>query len=88
MIDFLDEKPDKAEDCSSKKKYGGYCCLVKSKGKNDCVGFGPNECKYIVDLVKYRNIGENVILMMTQKTAVNIKIFQLIVNHTILSLVH
>ena len=47
------EKPNKAEDCSSKKKDGGYCCLIKDKEGNNCGGLGPNQYKHIVDYVKY-----------------------------------
>ena len=50
------DRPTKAEDCSSHKKDGGYCCLVKGVEHKDsvsCQPFGPNSYKYIVDKVKF-----------------------------------
>jgi len=44
--------PTKVEDCSSVKAGGGYCCFVKSNGKNECEGFGPNAYKNINSFVK------------------------------------
>ena len=45
--------PTKADDCTSHKANGGYCCFVKGKDVNYCSGTGPNEYKYVKDLVKY-----------------------------------
>jgi hypothetical protein len=44
--------PTKAEDCTSHKANGGYCCFVKSKVGNYCNDYGPNQYKYIKDYVK------------------------------------
>jgi hypothetical protein len=44
--------PNKAEDCTSHKENGGYCCFVKSKLGNYCNDYGPNQYKYIKDYVK------------------------------------
>jgi len=45
--------PTKADDCTSHKANGGYCCFVKEKSGNECNGYGPNQYKYIKDYVKY-----------------------------------
>ena len=53
---YCENKPDsptKAEDCSSHKANGGYCCLMKDKDGSECTGLGPNEYKYVKDYVKY-----------------------------------
>jgi hypothetical protein len=44
--------PTKAEDCTSHKANGGYCCFVKARGGNYCNDYGPNEFKYVKDYVK------------------------------------
>ena len=44
--------PTKAEDCTSHKENGGYCCFTKTKIGNSCVGYGPNEFKYVKDYAK------------------------------------
>lgn len=45
--------PTKAEDCTSHKANGGYCCFVKGTVGNTCSGKGPNEYKYLKDYIKY-----------------------------------
>ena len=51
--------PTKADDCTSHKANDGYCCFIKSKGGNDCEGYGPREYKYIKDMVKlYKKCSE------------------------------
>ena len=53
--DYCDSYPDspsKAEDCNSHKANGGYCCFVKSKKENDCIGYSTNEYKAIKEMVK------------------------------------
>ena len=44
--------PTKAEDCTSHKANGGYCCFVKARAGNYCYDYGPNEYKYVKDYVK------------------------------------
>jgi len=44
--------PTKAEDCTNHKANGGYCCFVKSKGGNECEGYGPKGIKYVKDFAK------------------------------------
>jgi hypothetical protein len=44
--------PSKAEDCNKANQNGGYCCLVKGKGKNYCDDFSPNQYKAIPEYVK------------------------------------
>lgn len=44
--------PTKAEDCTSHKANGGYCCFVKTKAGNYCGPYGPNEFKYVKDYAK------------------------------------
>ena len=44
--------PTKADDCNSHKANSGYCCFVKSKGGNECEGYGPKGIKIVKDLVK------------------------------------
>jgi len=46
------DSPTKVEDCTNVKAGGGYCCLVKSYGKNGCEGYGPNAYKNINNFVK------------------------------------
>jgi hypothetical protein len=48
----LTSTPTKAEDCTSHKANGGYCCFVKSKLGNYCDDYGPNQYKYIKDYAK------------------------------------
>ena len=50
--DAFTKTPTKAEDCTSHKANGGYCCFVKAKAGNYCSGHGPNEYKYVKDYVK------------------------------------
>ena len=45
--------PGKAEDCTSKKNDGGYCCFVKGRYVNSCDAVGPESYKHIVDFAKY-----------------------------------
>ena len=51
--DSYPDSPSKAEDCNSHKANGGYCCLVKSNSKNECVGYSTNEYKAIKEMVKF-----------------------------------
>ena len=53
------ESPTKAEDCNKLKANGGYCCYESGKGFKTCTGYGPNEYKYIKDMVKlYKKCSE------------------------------
>ena len=55
-VDYCDGKettpPTKAEDCTSHKANGGYCCFIKSKKGNSCGEYGTKSYKYIKDFVK------------------------------------
>ena len=44
--------PTKAEDCTSHKANGGYCCFEKNKIKSSCYGYGPKAYKAIKEMVK------------------------------------
>ena len=50
--DSYPNSPSKAEDCTSHKANGGYCCFIKSKSGNSCGENGPKSYKYIKDFVK------------------------------------
>ena len=53
------DPPTKADECTSHKANGGYCCYETGKGFKDCSGYGPNEYKYIKDMVKlYKKCSE------------------------------
>ena len=45
--------PSKAEDCNKANHDGGYCCFVQRKDSKICGEFGPNQYKYIPDMVKF-----------------------------------
>lgn len=38
--------------CTKHKGDNGYCCLMKSNGENDCVGYSSSAYKHIKDIVK------------------------------------
>jgi hypothetical protein len=50
--DNAPQSPTKAEDCNNHKANGGHCCFIKSKGGNECSGYGPNAFKYVKDYAK------------------------------------
>ena len=45
--------PTKADDCTSKKNDGGYCCFVKYRDSKECEAYGPERYKHIVQYAKY-----------------------------------
>lgn len=47
------QSPTKADDCTSKKDNGGYCCFAKAIGGTYCDSISPNEYKAIPERVKY-----------------------------------
>jgi len=46
------DPPTKADECTSHKANGGYCCYVSNKNDKYCIGYGPKEYKYVKDYVK------------------------------------
>ena len=52
----LTQQPSKAEDCNANKKDDGYCCYMKSKRGNFCVGYSPKEYKTVVYYVQIGRI--------------------------------
>ena len=56
MTDYCSKdvtSPTKTEDCTSVKAGEGYCCFVKSNGKNRCEPIGPTFYKNIKDYAKF-----------------------------------
>ena len=49
-------KPSKAEDCNANKKDDGYCCYMKSKRGNFCVGYSQKRYKTVVYSVQIGRI--------------------------------
>ena len=47
------QSPTKADDCTSKKDNGGYCCLAKAIGGTGCIPVSPNRYKAIPEYVKF-----------------------------------